>query len=150
MLKTFRLKALALAAATCVALAAAGPANAYVYAVSHLDIQDLVIPFGGLTGASVNSYTFTVQNTASLNGVPATGFLNNNCNGTDTTTTCGTSLLLPTLDSDPASCTTVVTQSHQQCLYLLREGVSQQLFGVLFSLLSRRRNWRKGFLPLSN
>ena len=75
MIHTKKLKALASAAAVCVAMFAAAPANAYVYSLSHLELKELQIGFGGVNlgapnnGVTINSYQYTLTNTATLNNV---------------------------------------------------------------------------------
>lgn len=71
-----RLKTLALAAGTCVALMASAPANALVYAVSHLNVKDLVLNVTGGT-TSVNSFSFSTTTIATLNA--ASDFHSANC-----------------------------------------------------------------------
>ncbi len=47
----------------------AAPANAYVYSLSHLEIDNLQIAIGGTTSA-VSSFTFNLSNSASMNSGP--------------------------------------------------------------------------------
>lgn len=51
------------------ALSAPTPASAYVYALSHLEIDRLLISVGG-TATSVESYTFNLSNSTSMNSGP--------------------------------------------------------------------------------
>jgi len=74
MTKTLKLKSLAAAAAACVGLLAAAPAHALVYAVSHLNVENFVLSLGGLSGpTAINSYTFDMANSSSMNGVTSSG-----------------------------------------------------------------------------
>jgi len=94
MSKFFQPRAIAAAVGACAALLASSSANAFVYGISHLEVQNLTI---GVTGATttVESFTFTLANTAALNGAPVvTGA---NCGGNLTSNTC--SAVSPTLDA---------------------------------------------------
>lgn len=68
MSKIRKLTSIAAAVGVC-ALMAASPAQAYVYATSALQIENLVIGTGPNT-TIVNSYTFNLTNSASMNGAP--------------------------------------------------------------------------------
>lgn len=69
-----KVKSLAAAAAACVGLLAAAPANALVYAVSHLNVQDFTLSIAGPgVSTSLSSYTFDMTNSSSLNGVTSAG-----------------------------------------------------------------------------
>lgn len=70
MLKTFKFKALAVAAVTSAGLSTALPAHALVYAVSQNPITNLTLVLTDLNSV-VNSYLFTVTDLASLNGTTA-------------------------------------------------------------------------------
>jgi hypothetical protein len=81
---------LAAAVAAALALSVSGQANAYVYAVSNLSINNLSLVFTPGQPA-VNRFDFTLTNTAVLNGVPSIstaacggtpGAGNNNCTQT--------------------------------------------------------------------
>lgn len=63
-----KLTSIAAAAGVC-ALLAASPAHAYVYATSALQIENLLL--GTDANTSINSFTFNLTNTASLNSPPA-------------------------------------------------------------------------------
>lgn len=69
-----KFKKLAAAAAACTAVLAAAPAHAYVYALSHLELRNLVIAFGGVNlgapnnGVTIDSFQYTLNNSAVLNG----------------------------------------------------------------------------------
>lgn len=67
MSKFLRLKGVAAAAVVTAGLLSSGSANADAYAVSELQIQDLSISLSGL-GSKLNSFEFSLTNTASLNG----------------------------------------------------------------------------------
>ena len=100
MIHTRKLKALVATAAACAAMFAAAPANAYVYAVSHLELQDFAISFGGVdfgapnNGVTINSYQYTLTNTAVLNGVLSGSQATCNQSGG-----CSASLLSPVLNA---------------------------------------------------
>lgn len=96
MLKTRKLKAIAAAVGTAATLCSM-PASAFVYSLSHLQIQDLVLAIGG-AGTTVNGFTFDVTNTATLNGL--TTATSNSCSGAGAVTTCGAA---PVLDSGAAN-----------------------------------------------
>ena len=69
MFKPLKFKVLAAAAGACVALLAAAPANAYVYALSHLEIANLSLSVSGANvSTTVNGFSFDLTNTATLNG----------------------------------------------------------------------------------
>lgn len=63
-----KLKKLAAAVGAMGAMGVAGQANAFVYALSHLEIQDLVISATGIDLVSPPTFTFNLTNTATLNG----------------------------------------------------------------------------------
>jgi hypothetical protein len=73
MTKLAKLKAIVAASATCAAMFGATSANAYVYGVSHLKIQDLQIavlnPATNTPVGTATTYTFSQSNTAAINGV---------------------------------------------------------------------------------
>lgn len=67
-----KLKAVAAAAGACAAMFATGPANAFVYGMSHLDIKDLVIfipevPLSTTT-TTIDSFLFGLSNSATMPG----------------------------------------------------------------------------------
>jgi hypothetical protein len=66
-----KLKTLAAAVGAMGAIGVAGQANAYVYALSHLEIQDLVISASGIGLIATPTYTFNLTNTATLNAANA-------------------------------------------------------------------------------
>lgn len=69
MSKIRKLTSVAAAAGIC-ALMAASPAQAYVYATSALQIENLLLNVAG-AGTTINSYTFNLSNSASMNGGPS-------------------------------------------------------------------------------
>jgi hypothetical protein len=69
-----------MAAGICAAMGAAAPANAFVYATSHLQIEDLVLAVTGAT-TTINSFTFNLTNTASMNSGPVASGAACNSNG---------------------------------------------------------------------
>ena len=81
-----KLKTIAAAAGACVAMAVATPASAFVYAVSHLDITNLTLNFHD-PNSVVNSFTFDLTNTATLNGV-SSPTQTNHCSGTGFSNNC--------------------------------------------------------------
>lgn len=92
MFKTPKLRVIAAAAATAAALFST-PASAFVYGLSHLQIQDLTLTSAGAT-TSIAGFTFDLTNTATLNG--ATVVTSASCNQA----TCAGS---PVLDAQPAN-----------------------------------------------
>ena len=56
-----------MAAAVAGALAVSSPASAYVYATSHINVYDLILSVSGATASNL-TYTFDLQNSATLNG----------------------------------------------------------------------------------
>lgn len=95
MIKLAKLSTLAAVSAACAALFGTTSANAYVYGVSHLKVQDLTIAV--TPAATATSFTFNQVNTASMNGGPtATGA---SCNSVGAPA-CGAG---PVLDSGPAN-----------------------------------------------
>ena len=98
---------LAAAVTAAMAMGVSGQAAAYVYAVSSLSIQDVIITVTPAAGASITSFSYNLTNTATLNGVsaiqtgncfgtPGPGGSGNNCGA-------GGSLATPVLDAAPAS-----------------------------------------------
>ena len=75
-----KLKTIAAAAGACVAIFTATPASAFVYAVSHLDIQNLSLKFFDPApgGTTINSFSFDLTNSATMNGLSA--FQTASCN----------------------------------------------------------------------
>ena len=71
MIRLPSLKTIAAAAGACVAMTVASPANAFVYATSHLEIQNLLLTFDPT--AIVTSFAFNLTNTADINGSSAIG-----------------------------------------------------------------------------
>ena len=71
MIRLSSLKTIAAAAGACVAMTVASPANAFVYATSHLEIQNLLLTFDPT--AVVTSFAFNLTNTADINGSSAIG-----------------------------------------------------------------------------
>lgn len=80
MSKIRKLTSIAAAAGVC-ALMAASPAQAYVYATSALQIENLLLGTGPNT-TIVNSYTFNLTNSASMNGAPVVSGASCNSFGT--------------------------------------------------------------------
>lgn len=79
-----KLKTLAAAAATCIGLFAAMPANALVYAVSHLKVSDFTLNIGGAgVSTDITSFSFDMTNTASLNALNS-GLKNAGCGSVGT------------------------------------------------------------------
>lgn len=66
MIRLSSLKTIAAAAGACVAMTVATPANAFVYATSHLEIQNLLLTFDPT--ANVTGFAFNLTNTADING----------------------------------------------------------------------------------
>ena len=92
-----KLKAVAAAAGACAALLASGSAHAYAYALSHLQIDTLAISLDATS--TVDSFTFDLTNTASLNAVNAIDSVS--CGGTPALNDC--SVGSPVLDAMPAT-----------------------------------------------
>lgn len=95
------------AVAAALSMGFAGQAAATVYASSSLEITNLNIAFlnaqgaPAFTGVTVNSFTFTLTNTASLNGVPSISLAS--CSGSPGSHTCGTAS--PILDAAAVNAT---------------------------------------------
>ncbi|MEO5733127.1 MAG: PEP-CTERM sorting domain-containing protein [Rubrivivax sp.] len=98
MTKTFNLKAVAAAVGICAAVLGAVPAHAYTYATSALQIGGLSLTATNGT-AAVNSFTYNLQNTATLNGNSVISTAQ--CNGGPGFTTC--SAASPVLNAPPAN-----------------------------------------------
>lgn len=96
-----KIKLLTAAVTAALGMGFAGQAAATVYASSSLEITNLNIAFldanntPALTGVTVNSFTFTLTNTASLNGVPSISLAS--CSGSPSSNTCGSTS--PILDA---------------------------------------------------
>ncbi|HVF64131.1 MAG TPA: EDSAP-1 family PEP-CTERM protein [Casimicrobiaceae bacterium] len=71
MKRQLRKALVAAAVAGVLAAGVSGTASAYVYGLSHLNVQNLL--FTGTAPSAAPTYTFTLTNTATLNGVPAIG-----------------------------------------------------------------------------
>lgn len=84
-----RLKTLALAAGTCVAMMASAPANALVYAVSHLNVKDLVLNVTGASSTTVNSFSFSTGTVATLNAASDSHVANCGSTGAFPASDCG-------------------------------------------------------------
>lgn len=97
MSKLSRIKAIAAAVAGLSALAAPTGAQAYAYALSHLELQNLVIALEA--NSTVSSYTFNLANTAVMNAASDAKFAA--CSGNATATTCSTTT--PVLNAAPAT-----------------------------------------------
>lgn len=98
--------ALAAAIAGVFAMGAAGQAAASVYAGSKLEISDLTIVITGVNAPAVSSYSFNLDNTATLNGVSdTTAGISTSCFGSVTTsvTTCSTTPGTPPLAAHAAN-----------------------------------------------
>ena len=80
MFKPTKLKSLAAVAGACVALFAAAPAKAYVYALSELQILNFTLDIQPTAVTTVGSFSFDLTNTATLNGL--TTATSNSCGGT--------------------------------------------------------------------
>jgi hypothetical protein len=108
---------LAAAVTAALALGMSGQAAASVYASSSLQINDLFIGIGTLDatgaftpgGATVNSFSYNLTNTAFLNGVG--GATNAVCSGTPGSNTCGTSPVLDALAYNAPGSTVVRTNN---------------------------------------
>lgn len=71
MFKPTKLKSLVAVAGACVAMFAAAPANAYVYALSHLEVKDFNLVISPDAATSIRGYSFNLTNTASMFGANA-------------------------------------------------------------------------------
>jgi hypothetical protein len=76
-----RLRAIAAAAGATVAMLAAAPASAGVYAASHLEISGLSLVVSSTSATVINSFTFDLANTASMNGPAVASSASCNSNG---------------------------------------------------------------------
>ena len=83
-----RLKTIAAAAGACVAIFTATPASAFVYAVSHLQIQDLKLTFDD-PNSVINNFSFDLSNTATMNGVSSPNQTANCFSSNGVTNNCG-------------------------------------------------------------
>lgn len=90
---------LATGIAAALALGVAGQANASVYASSSLKIQEFKVNITGLAQNPIDSYEFTLTNTATLNGA-SSPVQTNTCSGTTPGSGCNT---LPSLDASAAN-----------------------------------------------
>jgi hypothetical protein len=90
---------LATGIAAALALGVAGQANASVYASSSLKIQNFTVGITGLAANPIQSYEFTLTNTATLNGA-SSPVQTNTCSGTTPGSGCNTS---PSLDAPAAN-----------------------------------------------
>ena len=99
MFKPTKLKSLAAVAGACVAMFTAPSANAYVYALSHLEVKDFVLNIQPTTATTVNRYSFNLTNTASMLGNAAPSSFAA-CTGSLSSTNCGGS---PVLDAAMAN-----------------------------------------------
>jgi len=90
---------LATGIAAALALGVAGQANASVYASSSLKIQEFRVNITGLAANPIDSYEFTLTNTATLNGA-SSPTQTNTCSGTTPGSGCNTT---PSLDAPAAN-----------------------------------------------
>jgi len=116
MIKSRNLTSLAAVAGACIAMLASAPANAYVYSVSKLQIEDLNVVFAsdGSSAAvtpSILTYSFTAKNTATID--PVTSSVSKTCSGNALTgtTTCGTSPVLDALVANASNSTLLRTNN---------------------------------------
>ena len=122
MFKPTKLKSLAAVAGACVALFAAAPANAYVYALSELRIQNFTLDIQPTAVTTVGSFSFDLTNTATLNGL--TTAHSNSCGGTPGAGnhTCG---LGPVLDATVANATgSTINRAENNFAFLGADGVN--------------------------
>lgn len=94
MSKLSKVRAIASAAAAFAAMAASTGAQAYSYALSHLEISNVVLDVQA-TNSTINSFTFNLANTAALNA--AADFKFAACSGNGTTNNCGSAPVLDAL-----------------------------------------------------
>lgn len=99
MFKPIKLKALAAVAGACIAMFGSAPASAYVYALSELKIQNFRLDIQPTAVTTVNSFSFDITNTASLNGLNSAPS-SNSCSGTLAINNCG---FAPVLDTGVAN-----------------------------------------------
>ena len=86
MARHFRKALVAAAVVGAVGLGVSGTASAYVYALSHLDVQGFT--FTGSTNVSVTNFVFTLTNTATMTG--QLGVIQSDaCTGTISSNNCG-------------------------------------------------------------
>ncbi|MDN3920438.1 EDSAP-1 family PEP-CTERM protein [Roseateles violae] len=87
-----KLKAVSALSAACAALFGAAPAHAYVYSLSHVEIQNVLLTAAAGTTINVSNFTFNEKNVGELNavsttqtdacaGVPGAPGVGNNCGG---------------------------------------------------------------------
>ena len=94
MFKPTKLKLMAAVAGACVAMLASAPANAFVYAVSKLQVRDFVLDIQPTAVTTVGSFSFDLSNTASMNSPSVSSSAS--CGGTIGFHNCG---LAPVLDA---------------------------------------------------
>lgn len=99
MFKPTKFKSVAAVAGACIAMFSATPANAFVYAVSHLEIKDFSLNISPTAATTVNGFSFDLTNTASMLGVTALPS-SASCNGSVASNNCG---LAPVLDAAMAN-----------------------------------------------
>lgn len=93
MSKISKIKAIAAAAATFAAIAAPTSAQAYAYALSHLQLQNVVIAVDANT--TINNFTFNLANTAAMNAASDAKFAA--CAGNGSSNNCGAAPVLDAL-----------------------------------------------------
>ena len=111
MFKPTKLKSLAAVAGACVALFAAAPANAYVYALSHLEVKDFTLVISPTAATTVGRYSFNLTNTASMfgaNAAPSSAA----CSGSTSTTNCGVSPVLDAMMANAPGSTLLRTENN--------------------------------------
>ena len=97
MFKPTKLKSLATVAGACVAIFSAPSANAFVYALSHLEVERFTLNIAPTLATTVNGYTFNLTNQATLLGGPTAA---NNAGCALSGPACG---LSPVLDASMAN-----------------------------------------------
>jgi len=110
MFKSRKFTSLAAVAGACIAMLASAPANAYVYSVSKLQIQDLSVVFASNNGSgtvtpSTLTYSFTTKNTATYNALSTVQSATCSGNALTLSTTCGASPVLNALVANASGST---------------------------------------------
>lgn len=101
MFKPTKRKSLAAVAGACIAMFSAPSANAYVYALSHLEVKDFTLNISPTLATAVAGFSFDLSNTASMLGSSSVNPLSAaSCGGSIALNNCGTS---PVLDAAMAN-----------------------------------------------
>lgn len=113
-----KLKAVAAAAGACAALMAAPSAQAYVYGMSHLNVDNLTIVINNDANTNINSFVFGLSNSATM---PGSGPVSSSASCGSIGTACGAS---PVLDATAVNGTgSTLTRTENDFSFLGTSGV---------------------------